>query len=286
MSEREIPTLLVEQLELDELSESRKRAVEAELGALEVDPRAALRASNAEILHDYPSERVMADVRRRAALPEPRSRAWLPWLVVPGLAAATALVLVVVLGDHERAGVTGESGAIAQLDPGSETGEPTRIKGGADAHLVVDRKLGQGHERLVAGELIREGDLVQLSVVPDGHSQAVVVSIDGRRVVTLHHPATPTGSATLAKGSEVPLATSYELDDAPGFERFILVTRSDDAPLDEAAIAAILAAAEQLAAEGPPAQTRPLALVGEGWQQSSFVLRKPDAAVPTPMGVP
>ena len=69
MSEREIPTLLVEQLELDELSESRKRAVEAELGALEVDPRAALRASNAEILHDYPRERVMADVRRRAALP-------------------------------------------------------------------------------------------------------------------------------------------------------------------------------------------------------------------------
>ncbi|MFV8756746.1 hypothetical protein ACNOYE_39890 [Nannocystaceae bacterium ST9] len=273
MSEREIPTLLVEQLELGELSESKRGEVEAALARAELDPREALRSSNAEILRDYPAERVMAEVRRRAAqqAEPPRSRAWLPWLMVPGLAGAAALILIVVLGDRDPSRA-GQDDVIAQLDPGSEEGEPTRIKGGADAHLVVDRKLGAGHERLVAGELIREGDLVQISVVPDGHTQAVILSIDGRGVVTLHHPGRPDAPVTLPAGSEVPLAESYQLDDAPGFERFILVTRSDDAAID---VGEVMAAAERLASDPARARTEPLVLVGEVWQQRSLELRKP-----------
>jgi hypothetical protein len=280
MSEREIPPILIEQLELGELSPARRVAVEAELARVAIDPREALRASNAEILTDYPSERVMTEVRRRASLqtapPRPRSRAWLPWMVVPGLAGAAALVWVVMTGGFERGETESGVGPIAQLDSGSDEGEPTRIKGGAEAHLVVDRKLGEGHERLVAGELIREGDLVQISVVPEGHTQGVILSIDGRGVVTLHHPSTPDAPALLPAGAEIPLASSYQLDDAPEFERFILVTRSDDAAID---VGAVMAAAERLASDPKRARTAPLELVGEVWQQRSLELRKP-----TPLG--
>lgn len=273
MSEREIPQLLVEQLELGELSEARRAAVEAELAQAAIDPRVALRASNTEILDDYPSERVMAEVRRRASVgaEPPRARAWLPWVLVPGLAGAAALVLVMMVGDRDRGGTKPGTGAIARFDSGTGAGERTRIKGGADAHLVVDRKLGEGHERLAAGERIHEGDLVQISVVPDGHAQGVILSIDGRGVVTLHHPATPDAPALLPAGKEVPLASSYQLDDAPGFERFVLVTRSDDAAID---VGAVVAAAEQLAGDPKRARSEPLPLVGEGWQQRSLELIK------------
>jgi hypothetical protein len=275
MSEREIPSLLVEQLELGELSQARRAAVEAELARAQVDPREALRASNAEILRDYPSERVSAEIRRRAANePTPAPRAWLPWLLVPGLAAAAALVLVLVIGDRDPSDGAAETGAIAQLDPGTGEGEPTRIKGGAKAHLVIDRKRGDGHERLVARELIHEGDLVQISVVPDGAAQAVIVSIDGRGAVTLHHPSAPDRATALPPGDEVALADSYLLDDAPGFERFILVTRSDDAAID---VNAVMAAAEQLAGDPKRARTEPLPLTGAAWQQSSIELLKPGA---------
>jgi hypothetical protein len=274
MTQREIPKLLVEQLELGELSPDRRAAVEVELARAEVDPREALRASNAEILRDYPSDRVGAEILRRAARsePTPSRGSWLPWLLVPGVAGAAALGLVLVIGDRDPAAPEGESGAVAVLDPGSEEGETTRIKGGADAHLVIDRKRGEGHERLVAGELIREGDLLQISVVPDGHAHAVIVSIDGRGVVTLHHPGAPDQPSTLPKGEEIALPDGYELDDAPGFERFFLITRSDDAAID---VAAVMKAAEQLAADPKRARTDPLPLIGDEWQQSALELAKP-----------
>jgi hypothetical protein len=283
MTRGSIPPLLLEQLELDELTPERRAAVEAELAALDHDPRAALREDDAEIRRDYPAQRVMDEVRRKAARAEPpRSRgAWWPWLLVPGLAAAAALALVIGLGDRNAG--DGSTGLVVVRDDEGTTGaEVTRIKGGSHAHLVVDRKRADGHERLVAGDLLAAGDVVQVSVVPDGAEQAVVLSLDGRGVVTLHHPAAPELPASLSGGAEIPLPSAYELDDAPAFERFVLVTRSDAQTID---VAAVLAAAEQLAADPTRARSEPLPLVGEGWQQSSLELRKPEGTPsPTPMG--
>lgn len=283
MKRGSIPPLLLEQLELDELTPERRAALEAELAALGHDPRAALREQDAEIRRDYPAQRVMDEVRRKAgrAEPAPARRVW-PWLLVPGLAAAAALALVIGLGDRNAG--SGSAGlVVVRDDEGTTGGEITRIKGGSHAHLVVDRKRADGHERLVAGDLLAAGDVVQVSVVPDGAEQAVVLSLDGRGVVTLHHPAAPELPARLSGGVEIPLPSAYELDDAPAFERFVLVTRSDARTID---VAAVLAAAEQLAADPSRARSEPLPLVGEGWQQSSLELRKPEAAAPspTPMG--
>lgn len=283
MTRGSIPPLLVEQLELDELSPERRAAVEAELATLDhdKDPRVALRESDAELRRDYPAERVMDEVRRKAARAEPPPRTWWPWLLGPALAGAAALALLLDL-DGRDAG-TGTPEVVARYDEGTGTGgETTRIKGGSRAHLVIDRKLASGHERLVAGDQLAAGDVVQVSVVPDGAEQVVVLSLDGRGVVTLHHPAAPELPASLSGGAEIPLPSAYELDDAPEYERFVLVTRSDGAAID---VAAVLAAAEQLARDPDAARRDPLPLDAEVWQQSSLELRKPGTSTPQPAGV-
>ena len=62
-------------------------------------------------------------------------------------------------------------------------------------------------------------------------SKRDLVSIDGRGVATLHFPDDVDPTA-LAHGGAMALDHSYELDDAPGFERFLRVTAGQRLPLD------------------------------------------------------
>jgi hypothetical protein len=284
MSEQEprpkIPPLLVEQLALGELDEASAKRVRAELGS--DDALARLEDSNREILADYPPARVAADIRRKlelAAKPAP-SRGWIPWLVMPTMVAAAALVWVVVRDDESQTLAT----HVEIIDDGEP--EQTRIKGGVEPHLVIDRRTSAGHERLVADQVVRSGDLLQVSYVPAGRRHGVIISIDGAGAVTLHHPEAAGASPTLAEGSEIPLAHSYELDDAPGFERFVFVTRDGQPP----AVDEVMRAAERLAEDPTKARSAALELDGAGWQQHSLILRKAQSSAegentpPTPAG--
>lgn len=280
MSEREPPNLLVEQLALGELDEARAAPLRAELER-EVadggrDRLAEIAASNAEILADYPPERVAADIRRRLDRAEASGRRRgrsVAWMLAPALAAAAVLIWVVTRDDDAAtvARVDETTTSATLVDDGDP--EQTRIKGGVEPHLVIDRRTDSGHERLAAGEGVREGDLLQVSYVPAGRREGVIVSIDGAGAVTLHHPSDAADRPSLIDGPEVPLAHAYELDDAPGFERFVLVTR-DGGPIT---VAEVIAAAEQLAATPAQAKTAPLVLSGEGWMQHSILLSKPTA---------
>lgn len=273
-AKREVPVLLVEQLALGELDEASAGRVRAELGSDDALPR--LESSNREILADHPPDRVAAEIRRkleRSNKPAP-SRAWIPWLLAPTMVAAAALVWVAVR-DEPPALAT----HVEILDDGDP--EQTRIKGGVEPHLVIDRRTAAGHERLMTDQVVRSGDLLQVSYVPAGRRHGVIVSIDGAGAVTLHHPEAPGASPALAEGSEVPLAHSYELDDAPGFERFVFVTRDGQPPtVDE-----VMHAAERLGEDPLEARSTPLQLPGPGWQQHSLLLRKAPATAqgePTP----
>ncbi|PRQ07266.1 hypothetical protein [Enhygromyxa salina] len=282
---RKVPPLLLEQLALGELDPDQARRVEAELARTGVDAGEALariEASNAEILADYPAPKLAADIQRRLERGREPKRAWIPWVLAPTLVAAAAVAWIVVRPPPTTIAVHDTHGALT----GDGDPEVTRIKGAVDAHLVIDRRTGSGHERLAEGETAREGDLLQLSYVAAGQREGVILSIDGAGAVTLHHPSEASDPPTLTDGEEVPLTHAYELDDAPSFERFVFVTRDGASP----SVAEVLAAAEQLASDPSTARTEPLALAGEGWQQHSLVLRKPPAAVegappsPTPAG--
>lgn len=138
---------------------------------------------------------------------------------------------------------------------------------GPHPSLSVYRQRNTQIERLQPGDIVRAGDLVQLSYATAGHRSAVVVSIDGTGHVTLHSPATPDDSTIANPTGEHVLDHAFRLDDACAFERFIFVSSHD--LID---VRTVLQAAEQLHLASAPAST-PLALP-ETWTQTSFILRK------------
>ncbi|WP_147444718.1 ActD protein [Corallococcus sp. CA053C] len=259
-----LPGWQLERFLLEELSPHDRAEVEALL-ARDPDARAwldALRTDTRRILETYPPARVAAEVERRrrgqalkrhAAPPSPAWASGGRWFA---LGAPVAAMLAVLVWDGSR--------FVSPPPVASVLGEAVRIKG--DARLRIHRQGAGEAELLSDGALARAGDVLQLSYLAADQSHGVVVSLDGRGVVTLHFPAHPGDSTALQPGGAVPLSQAYALDDAPGFERFILVT--GNSPLD---VAAILEAARRLPSQG--ARDARLALP-ETLRQISVTLRK------------
>ena len=151
-----------------------------------------------------------AEADRRAAAARPRRRAgWL--LGIPTLVVGAAALLLWL-----RPGP-------APTDDGGD-----RPKGPARLHVY--RKAAKGVERLPDGAAVRAGDELQLAYVASGHRFGAVVSLDGAGRVTFHLPEGGGRAVSLRASGEVTLPQSYQLDAAPRFERFLLVT--GDVPFD------------------------------------------------------
>jgi hypothetical protein len=103
----------------------------------------------------------------------------------------------------------------------------------------------------------------------------VLLSIDGAGRVSQHLPEEGARTAApLRAAREIHLPSAYELDDAPGFERFVLVTAA--APF---AVAPVVEAARALAGRGEPARAVPLA-IAPTFHQTSVLLRKTSKGTP------
>ncbi|HEX2659304.1 MAG TPA: hypothetical protein VHU40_13565 [Polyangia bacterium] len=218
---------LVERLVAGDLPAERAAQVQARLAA---EPGgqarvAQVRASNEEILKAHPPVEMAEQIRRRAARQReaaPAPRRWLSLGVPLALAGALALVLVA-----RGALVPGHAGAEAD-----DSGD--RIKGAPG--LRVYRKTTAGRvERLQDGALTQSGDQLQLSYIAGGRRFGAVLSVDGAGQVTFHLPAAAGPAVRLNARGETTLASSYELDAAPGFETFLFV--ASDEPFDASALA-------------------------------------------------
>ncbi len=208
-SDRDLERIALGELPADDLTEGERERLEA------------LRASNEAILAHYPPAGVKTEVERRLAAEAPRRRSGV-WPVVSVLAAAAAVVVVV-----------------ARPDAPTE-----RTKG--DAHLVVHEKTAQGVRPVREGDVLGAGALLQVGYSAGGAGYGAVFSIDGRDTVTLHWPRDASTPSPTIEPDGDSLPVSYELDDAPRFERFFLVTC--DARFD---VQDVLRAAEALT----PAET-------------------------------
>jgi hypothetical protein len=218
-----------------------------EVGRLE-----ALRASNAEILQAHPPSRVADEVRRRAERERTPAPSWRMW--APGMAGAALAVMVAI--------------ALRPPPSGDSPGEqPDTVRFKGDPQLLVYRKSGNESNLLGNGASGRRGDLIQLKYGPSHARYGVVVSVDGRGNATLHFPASAADSTALS-GSGAALPHAYELDDAPVFERFFLVTSS--APIE---VQAVLESARALGKAPSAVESERLALP-DSLHQSSFLLRK------------
>lgn len=219
-----VPDWLVERLAAGDLTATEAERVRARLRAENGDDAgvdqqlAALARSNEEILAAHPPATVAAEVKRRrsAASPAPERRAS-PGsrFLASGLVLAAGAVLIVAL----RPGAPPETGLLATGDEIEET----TIKG-LEPHLLVFLKTKDGPVKLNAGQAVRPGDVLQLRYVSARRSHGVIASVDARGTVTWHLPTRPGEAVPLDPNGETTLPEAFELDDSPGFERFVFVT--------------------------------------------------------------
>jgi len=162
-----------------------------------------LERSNRELQEKYPSEWMGRQIRMRAegvamAAPE-RAFSWRLW-AMPAVVAALLVAVLPTLFEPE-----------------------TRIKG-LEPHLKLFLKTADGSEALADSSVVREGNLVQIVYLAVGQSYGAIFSVDGRGEVTQHLPARGKVAARLKTAEADTLDFSYQLDDAPRWERFYFIT--------------------------------------------------------------
>jgi hypothetical protein len=255
----------LERFVIDDVTADERRRI---AGLLATDPElarriAALRCDNAATLALHPPRRVEAEVLRRTSSSSSSSSSsslfWSParWRVVAtttGLAACAAVVLLAPRSVEHASGPTSE-----------------RVKGEGQ-HLFATHVDGDRQQPITTGSTLPAGAVVQLGVAGlDGHF-GVVVSLDGRGAVTLHAPEHGEHSiawpATTEPGDVASLSSSFTLDDAPSFERFVLVSAPSPFP-----VAAVVDALHVVAAHADRGRDEPLTLPFSAFQQSLVVLK-------------
>ncbi len=266
-----ISDLLLEQLALGELPPRRARKIQEEIAR---DP--SLRAryeeiarSDREILERYPPAEMARTIRDRleASRPENEGRngslssslepagRWALQLAIGLPAAAVLLLFISFFLFRDRLGT-----------------DQIRVKG-IVPHVSAFLKIPGGARDLAPGTLVEKGDVIQLGYTAAEARYGVVFSVDGRGSITWHLPAGPGASArsspALERQGQVMLPAAYELDDAPGFERFFFVY--SEKPFD---VAVAEKAARALTARLSTADHDDLVLP-HGIMQSSFLLKKP-----------
>ncbi|RJO64405.1 MAG: ActD-like protein [Myxococcales bacterium] len=250
----------LEQFLLGELPETRLREIEREVAQnASLKARiAALKASNEEILSRYTPEMVARSVASKAARlarsEEPR-RGWSWWRLLP-VAASMAMILMVAAVAY-----------LANLKPFGDPTETIQTKG-LEAHLRIYRQTDAGPERLAPEEKAEAGDRLQIRYVAAQAAYGVIVSLDGRGSVTRHFPPHGKQAGKLETGGEIALPHGYELDEAPHFERFFIVTSAK--PFE---VQTVIDAARKLGQAQRKADETKLVLP-DGLAQSSFLLKK------------
>lgn len=218
-----------------------------------------LRAQNERFRaqHDVNAWRVAFDQKHAAHLaPSATTNATIPWGRWRFVAPAFALACAAFVWLPARAPTSTEPATAA-----------TRSKGAQRLSLRVAKIEGTTFRTLADGALSHPGDVIQLQIDGSvGHSQLLVFSIDGRGTLTLHYPQHP--GETLASDGRLP--RSFELDDAPDFERFFLISGARlqlDELLQNAREMARNPRSDQIELEFPSHFPPDMA-------QSSFLLRK------------
>ncbi len=201
-----------------------------------------LKASDREILEKYtPSDMAARIARRLEALQEedeeekeadniiPFARRLTARVLIPAAAALLVIAFMLPL-------------TLKSIGSRNDGLEMTRIKGAEEPQLRVYRQSGKESELMKTDSSAAQHDLLQLTYQVSGPAFGMIISVDGRGVVTKHLPENEDRAPRLTTGGEQYLPFSYELDDAPDFETFYLITSdrsfSTEAVMDIAASAA------------------------------------------------
>jgi hypothetical protein len=206
------------------------------------DRAEALRADNAAILERYPPEAMGRKIEKASAVDSDGVPKWrkavqryqppnlsvktgVPRWAIPAAVCAVALLLVPLRLIPHNAQI--DAGA-AQYQGGVAEDRPK----GTTPGIEVWRQNGAAAERLPPNAVARNGDVVQPRYTVPESCYGTLISVDGRGVLTVHLSGEPGKAARLTPGRPVALGSSYQLDDAPLFETFYLVTAKDAFDID------------------------------------------------------
>jgi hypothetical protein len=258
------------ELAAEEAEEIRRRASsnpEVLLALTEIE------SSNRDILALYPPSTVKAMLLRRLKdaqeTPAAKGRLFKLFPLRPLLVASSALVVILafvilILPRFQKP---------AGIIPSTADEESTLVKGFqsidlSKTQLLVYRKNRNLVEVLNNGRQAGKGDLLQLAYVTTHDPYGLILSVDGRGGVTLHFPAEKDGSSLLVLNKKTALPHAIELDDAPGFERFFLITSGF--PID---VEDVLKKAENLARDPERVRQGRLDLAEDIRQYSVLILK-------------
>lgn len=247
-----IPDVVLERYRLGELPAEQAAQVEQRLQADEALRRRLdeLTLSDQEIRRRYPPEWLADRISERLRAEHgPSARPWLAWPLPAALAAAVVVLLVLA---PRTFGPLPTGGAVT---PSATPASPDRIKG-LKPSLVLFRRTSERGETLAESAVARPGDQIRIGYRAAGYAYGAIVSVDGRGAVSVHLAKDRTRAAPLRSGDTVLLDQTFELDDAPLFERFYFVVAAQPFPVAPVAEAARRAALERRPG-APPALALP-----------------------------
>jgi len=207
-----IPTWKLERYRLGELPAAELNSLKQQIAAspesqAELD---SLNQQDATFLQTHDphtaARRMQALASARADVSTKQARGIWAWAGIPS--GVLASLLLVFVGFH-----------FAQVPSVMED----RSKG-LENRIEIWQKTGDSAALLLDSAQLAAGDLIQIRVQPKAKCFAAVVSLDGRGQWTTHLPSSGTSAEYLEPGQKGFLPFSYQLDDAPRYEVFWLIT--------------------------------------------------------------
>jgi hypothetical protein len=258
-----MPDIVLEQFILGELPRKEMNEIEKmRMQDMDLDARIEkIRKSNDEILDLYKPEAVGIAIKKRLKeaiesderMTKSSNKAFAKLIPVMTFGIVFTIGLIVFFPL-----ITGKDGRISN--------ETILLKG--DISLSVYRQTQSGNELLLSGSEAHPGDRFQIKYGTSDFKYGIIFSIDGNGNTTLHLPETINDKAQIEIKGENTLPEAFELDSAPGFERFFLVVSKTRFPVRE-----ILDAANRLATDPRKAKDDSLG-ISDKFVQKSFILIK------------
>ena len=249
---KHVPQIYWEQLFLNELSPEKARSITDKSSD---NLLRTIETSNSEILEQYPPSFIKERIIRRLdseGKTEHKPPVFRSYALrfIPIAAALIFLTLNLV-----------------QPGKAPQPNNIVRAKG-LTPELSVYIDENNSPTELFNNDFVSESDLIQLTYNAAGNRYGVIFSIDGRGVITLHYPENKSSAPLIDPNGSHALPFSYELDDAPGFERFYFISSKQ-----EFSISTILKSAESIIKDGSAATIETLDLTTE-FDQQTIILKK------------